>query len=51
MFDLGHTRFVYYSARDVDSMREVIADADIVINMISKNYESHQPIHAKELFV
>ena len=44
MFDLGHTRFVYYSARDVDSMREVIADADIVINMISKQYETHQPI-------
>jgi NADH dehydrogenase (ubiquinone) 1 alpha subcomplex subunit 9 len=47
MFDLGHTRFVYYSPRDVDSMREVIADADIVINMISKNYESHQPIQTK----
>jgi NADH dehydrogenase (ubiquinone) 1 alpha subcomplex subunit 9 len=44
MFDLGHTRFVYYSARDVDSMREVIADADIVINLISKQYETHQPI-------
>jgi len=44
MFDLGHTRFVYYSPRDVDSMREVIADADVVINLISKTYESHQPI-------
>jgi NADH dehydrogenase (ubiquinone) 1 alpha subcomplex subunit 9 len=44
MFDLGHTRFVFYSPRDVDSMREVIADADIVINLISKHYESHQPI-------
>lgn len=25
-------------------MREVIADADIVINMVSKQYETHQPI-------
>jgi NADH dehydrogenase (ubiquinone) 1 alpha subcomplex subunit 9 len=44
MFDLGHTRFCYYSGRDVDSMRNVIADADIVINLISKHYETHQPI-------
>ena len=44
MFDLGHTRFVFYSPKDVDSMREVIADADIVINLISKTYDSHQPI-------
>lgn len=44
MFDLGHTRFVFYSPRDIDSMKEVIADADVVINLISKQYESHQPI-------
>ena len=44
MFDLGHTRFCYYSPRDIDSMRNVIADADIVINLISKHFESHQPI-------
>lgn len=44
MFDLGHTRFCFYSPRDVDSMRNVIADADIVINLISKHYETHQPI-------
>ena len=44
MFDLGHTRFVFYSPRDVDSMREVIADADVVINLISKTHESYQPI-------
>lgn len=44
MFDLGHTRFVFYSPKDVDSMKEVIADADIVINLISKTHESHQPI-------
>jgi len=44
MFDLGHTRFVYYSPRDVDSMREVIADADVVVNLVSKPFESGQPI-------
>ena len=44
MFDLGHTRFVYYSPRDVDSMKEVIADADIVVNLISKHNETGQPI-------
>lgn len=44
MFDLGHTRFVYYSPRDIDSMKEVIADADVVINLIAKPFESSQPI-------
>jgi NADH dehydrogenase (ubiquinone) 1 alpha subcomplex subunit 9 len=44
MFDLGHTRFVFYSPKDVDSMREVIADADIVVNLISKTHETGQPI-------
>lgn len=48
MFDLGHTRFVYYSPRDLDSMREVIADADIVVNMISKTYETGQPIQTEK---
>jgi NADH dehydrogenase (ubiquinone) 1 alpha subcomplex subunit 9 len=42
-FDLGRTRFVFYSPRDRDSIREVIADADIVVNMIGKYYESGQP--------
>lgn len=44
MFDLGHTRFVFYSPRDVDSMREVIGDADIVINLISKTHPTGQPV-------
>mmetsp|Transcript_24758 Transcript_24758/g.42135 ORF Transcript_24758/g.42135 Transcript_24758/m.42135 type:complete len:386 (-) Transcript_24758:534-1691(-) len=47
MFDLGRTRFVFYSPRDIDSMREVIADADIVINMIGKYYESKAPVQTK----
>jgi nucleoside-diphosphate-sugar epimerase len=42
-FDLGRTRFVFYSPRDVDSVREVIADADVVVNMIGKYYETWQP--------
>jgi NADH dehydrogenase (ubiquinone) 1 alpha subcomplex subunit 9 len=44
MFDLGHTRFVFYSPNDVDSMREVIGDADIVINLISKTHATGQPV-------
>jgi NADH dehydrogenase (ubiquinone) 1 alpha subcomplex subunit 9 len=44
MFELGRTRFVFYSPRDIDSMKEVIADADVVINMIGKFYETWQPI-------
>lgn len=43
-FDIGRTRFVYYSPRDIESVRDVIADADIVINMIGKYYETSQPI-------
>lgn len=43
-FDLGRTRFVFYDPRDLDSVREVIADADIVINMIGKHHETGQPI-------
>ena len=42
-FDLGRTRFVFYSPRDRDSIREVIADADVVVNMIGKYYETGQP--------
>jgi len=47
-FDLGRTRFCYYHPRDTDSMREVIGDADIVINMIGKYYESKQPCQTKQ---
>lgn len=44
MFDLGRTRFVFYSPRDIDSMKDVIADADVVVNLIGKYYETFQPI-------
>jgi NADH dehydrogenase (ubiquinone) 1 alpha subcomplex subunit 9 len=42
-FDLGRMKNVFYSPRDPDSIREVIADADVVVNMIGKYYESGQP--------
>lgn len=43
-FDLGRLRTVFYSPRDRDSIRDVIADADVVVNMIGKYYESGQPV-------
>lgn len=43
-FDLGRSKNVFYSPRDIESVKEVIADADIVVNMIGKYYESGQPI-------
>lgn len=46
-FDLGRSRFVFYSPRDRESMKSVIADADIVINMIGKYYESKAPYQTK----
>lgn len=39
-FDLGRAKFVFYSSRDVPSMRDVIGDADIVINLVGKYYET-----------
>jgi NADH dehydrogenase (ubiquinone) 1 alpha subcomplex subunit 9 len=46
-FDLGRLRTVFYSPRDRDSIREVIADADVVVNMIGKYFESGQPVQTK----
>ena len=40
MFDLGRLRKVFYSSRDRASMAEVIADADVVVNLIGKYYET-----------
>lgn len=48
-FDLGRTRFEFYSPRDRQSIENVIQDADIVVNMIGKYYESGQPVQ-KESF-
>lgn len=35
-YDLGRTRFVFYSPHDRDSIQDVIADADVVVNLIGK---------------
>lgn len=43
-FDLGRTRFVFYSPRDRESVKNVIADADVVVNLIGKYYETGQPM-------
>jgi NADH dehydrogenase (ubiquinone) 1 alpha subcomplex subunit 9 len=43
-FDLGRMKNVFYSPRDHDSIREVIGDADVVVNLIGKYYESGQPV-------
>jgi NADH dehydrogenase (ubiquinone) 1 alpha subcomplex subunit 9 len=40
LFELGRSRFVFYSPRDRDSMAQVIADADIVVNLTGKYYET-----------
>lgn len=48
MFDLGHTRFVYYNARDIESMKDVIGDADVVINLTSKTHDTGQPVQTSK---
>ena len=42
MFELGRARFQFYSSRakDRQSMADLIADADIVINLIGKYYDT-----------
>jgi len=44
MFELGRAKYVYYSSRDNaqdrQSMADVIADADIVINLVGKYYDT-----------
>jgi NADH dehydrogenase (ubiquinone) 1 alpha subcomplex subunit 9 len=49
MFELGRSRFTFYSPRDRDSMAEVIADADLVVNCIGKYYET-KTLATKESF-
>ncbi|KAL7550640.1 hypothetical protein ACHAWF_017083 [Thalassiosira exigua] len=43
-FELGRSRFTFYSSRDRhrdrQSMADVIADADVVINLVGKYYET-----------
>lgn len=40
MFDLGRSKFVFYCSRDIPSMKEVIGDADVVISLVGKDYET-----------
>ena len=39
-FELGRAKFQFYSSRDRQSMADLIADADIVINLIGKYYDT-----------
>ncbi|CAN0188550.1 unnamed protein product [Pylaiella littoralis] len=48
-FDLGQVVFPYYSSSDEQSMRDAIGDADTVVNLIGKHYETkHLCITRKE---
>ena len=40
MFELGRSRFYFYSPRKHKSIADVISNADIVINMVGKYYET-----------
>lgn len=40
MFDLGNAAYYVYSPRDEESIREIIRESDVVINMIGKYYET-----------
>ena len=40
MFELGRSRFYFYSPREHKSIADVISDADIVINMVGTYYET-----------
>jgi len=39
-FELGRAKHSFYSSRDRQSMADVIADADVVINLIGKYYDT-----------
>ena len=40
MFELGRAKYSYYSSRDKQSMADLISDADVVINMVGKYYDT-----------
>jgi len=40
MFELGRAKYSFYSSRDKQSMADVISDADVVINMVGKYYDT-----------
>ncbi|CAN0487745.1 unnamed protein product, partial [Ectocarpus sp. 8 AP-2014] len=39
-FDLGQVVFPFYSSSDEQSMRDAIGNADTVVNLIGKHYET-----------
>jgi len=40
MFDLGQSKFVFYSPRDDESIRNALRGCDTVVKLIGKNYET-----------
>ena len=40
MFELGRAKYSFYSSRDKQSMADLISDADVVINMVGKYYDT-----------
>lgn len=40
MFELGRAKYSFYSSRDRQSMADLISDADVVINMVGKYYDT-----------
>jgi len=48
MFDLGRTRFTFYHPNDDESIRDVLVNADVVVNMTGKFYETWQPIQTNK---
>ncbi|CAN0105693.1 unnamed protein product, partial [Phaeothamnion confervicola] len=44
MFDLGQAWFPFYHPDDEPSIRAAIADADVVVNLIGKYYETRHPV-------
>lgn len=40
LFELGRAKYSFYSSRDRQSMADLISDADIVVNLIGKYYDT-----------
>jgi NADH dehydrogenase (ubiquinone) 1 alpha subcomplex subunit 9 len=40
LFELGRAKFSFYSSRDRQSMADLISDADVVVNLIGKYYDT-----------
>jgi len=40
LFELGRAKYSFYSSRDRQSMADLISDADIVVNLIGKDYDT-----------